>query len=160
MIRARRGGQSINHCVFDVYMQSALHAVSNAHCDATVFGHPMTHEQPKRRCIVHGESEGIQVAAWMPCFHAPWKLPSYINMSSCVALQVSLWDLDHPPAVPSVDGANDDDTSDYDGILMFAPHGDYVSALKWVGGAGAATAKLITSSWDTSVRVLDVNTGE
>lgn len=41
------------------------------------------------------------------------------------------------------------------GVLMFAPHKEYVSGLKWVG-AGSPHTRLITSSYDGSLRALDV----
>lgn len=62
--------------------------------------------------------------------------------------QVGLWDIDHTSA--------GDDSSTYDGVLLFEPHRDYVSSLKWLGPSGSA---LLTGSYDGIVRQLDVETG-
>lgn len=42
-----------------------------------------------------------------------------------------------------------------DGVLVFAPHSEYISGLKWAGGSGAGAAKLFTAAYDGSVRRLD-----
>lgn len=62
--------------------------------------------------------------------------------------QVGLWDIDHTSA--------GDDSSTYDGVLLFQPHRDYISSLKWLGPSGSA---LLTGSYDGIVRQLDVETG-
>lgn len=63
--------------------------------------------------------------------------------------QVGLWDVDHQAA--------DSDDDGFDGVLMFEPHRDYISSLKWLGPSGAA---LMTGSYDGVVRRLDVESGE
>jgi WD40 repeat protein len=66
------------------------------------------------------------------------------------SVQVGLWDIDHPPS----SGDGDSSSSSYDGVLMFEPHRDYVSSLRW-----ANLHTLISGSYDGTVRTLDVNTG-
>jgi WD40 repeat protein len=68
------------------------------------------------------------------------------------AMQVGLWDINHPAGSSN---NNDSSSSSYDGVLMFEPHRDYVSSLRW-----ANTHTLISGSYDGTVRTLDVNTGE
>lgn len=46
----------------------------------------------------------------------------------------------------------------FEGVLAAAPHRQYVSGLRWVGGAGGAV-RLLTSSYDGSVRSLDPGNG-
>lgn len=46
----------------------------------------------------------------------------------------------------------------FDGVLLTSPHYQYISGLKWAGGAAAA-AQLFTVSYDGSARALDVATG-
>jgi WD40 repeat protein len=71
----------------------------------------------------------------------------------CAALQVGLWDIDHTPTAGEDSST---DTSGYDGVLMFEPHRDYVSSMKWLGQSGSG---LLTGSYDGLVRKLDVETG-
>jgi WD40 repeat protein len=82
-------------------------------------------------------------------------------------MQVSIWDVDysasaagHAAHSSSSGGGGASSSSDYDGVSMFAPHSDYVSAMKWVGGgsSGAAT-RLLSASYDGSVRLLDTRKG-
>ncbi|DBB11441.1 hypothetical protein WJX82_009846 [Trebouxia sp. C0006] len=46
---------------------------------------------------------------------------------------------------------------DDDGVLELAPHYQYISGLRWAGGRGNC-AKLVTASYDGSVRMLDPST--
>lgn len=84
-------------------------------------------------------------------------------MTLC-CLQVSIWDVDYTAANSSssntVAGAGSSSSSDYDGVSMFAPHSDYVSAMKWVGGGSSGSAtQLLSASYDGSVRLLDLQKG-
>lgn len=54
-----------------------------------------------------------------------------------------MWDVDAPPG------------SSCDGVAAFAPHSDYVSSLAWLDGG----ARLLSSSYDGTVRRLDVCSG-
>lgn len=76
----------------------------------------------------------------MSCSHAPLPCP-----------QVGLWDINH-----SAEPDSSSDSSGYDGVLMFEPHRDYISSMKWLGPTGAG---LLTGSYDGIVRRLDVDTG-
>jgi len=67
--------------------------------------------------------------------------------------QVGLWDVDYQGGD---DGSGGGDGGGYDGVLMFEPHSDYISSLKWLGPSGQA---LLTGSYDGLVRRLDVATG-
>jgi WD40 repeat protein len=84
-------------------------------------------------------------------------------MTLC-CLQVSIWDVDYTAANSSSsnNGAgSSSSSSDYDGVSMFAPHSDYVSAMKWVGGGSSGSAtQLLSASYDGSVRLLDTQKGE
>lgn len=71
------------------------------------------------------------------------------------AMQVGLWDIDHTAAA-GADDSTDTNSSGYDGVLMFAPHRDYVSSMRWLGQSGTG---LLTGSYDGLVRKLDVETG-
>ncbi|WIA35857.1 hypothetical protein OEZ86_004241 [Tetradesmus obliquus] len=68
--------------------------------------------------------------------------------------KVGLWDIDHPVDSSSSDSSSSSSSSSYDGILMFEPHRDYVSSLRWTN-----PHTLISGSYDGTVRTLDVNTG-
>ncbi len=76
--------------------------------------------------------------------------PSYHPTLQPTTKQVSLWDVDHTPV------AEDDDT---DGVLSFAVHAQFVSALHWAGGSSSSSAKLYTSSYDGTIRILDPGAG-
>lgn len=69
---------------------------------------------------------------------------------------MGLWDVDFKADDGSDGGTASSSSGDYDGVLMFEPHRDYISSLKWLGPSGAA---LLTSSYDGTVRRLDVDTG-
>jgi WD40 repeat protein len=74
--------------------------------------------------------------------------------------QVALWAVDYSPDgdAGSSSGAPDGgEGEDFVGVVKFSPHSEYVSALAWLGrGRGA---KLLSSSYDGSVRLLDVEKG-
>lgn len=74
----------------------------------------------------------------------------------CLRLQVGLWDINHTAAEGTSSDSDNNNSSSYDGVLMFEPHRDYVSSLKWLGPSGAG---LLTGSYDGLVRKLDVETG-
>ncbi|EFJ46944.1 hypothetical protein VOLCADRAFT_117976 [Volvox carteri f. nagariensis] len=62
--------------------------------------------------------------------------------------KVSLWDVDVEAGGPAEKTA---------GILMFQPHSEYVSGLRWLGrDAAVGPCRLITTSYDGSVRALDL----
>ncbi|EFJ47054.1 RWP-RK domain-containing transcription factor [Volvox carteri f. nagariensis] len=62
--------------------------------------------------------------------------------------KVSLWDVDVEAGGPAEKTA---------GVLMFQPHSEYVSGLRWLGReAAVGPCRLITTSYDGSVRALDL----
>jgi WD40 repeat protein len=70
-----------------------------------------------------------------------------------------VWDINHTASkVDDQDGGSSGSSSSsgYDGVLMFEPHRDYVSSMKWLGPSGQG---LLTGSYDGVVRRLDVETG-
>ncbi|KAG2436241.1 hypothetical protein HXX76_006552 [Chlamydomonas incerta] len=65
--------------------------------------------------------------------------------------RVSMWDVDSDESGPA---------AETDGVLMFAPHGEYVSGMRWLGRQAAVGAnRLITASYDGSLRALDLGDG-
>ena len=82
-------------------------------------------------------------------------------------LQISIWDVNYDSAAVAAAGtsgtsagaASDDgsDTDPFDGVAMFAPHHQYISGMRWLGSKGE---QLLSCSYDGSVRVLDIATGE
>lgn len=87
-------------------------------------------------------TQGVSCLAFHPSSSKP------IIAAADKSGKVGLWDVDHPSA--------GDDSSAYDGVLLFEPHRDYVSSMKWLGPSGSA---LLTGSYDGIVRQLDVETG-
>ncbi|KAK9799849.1 hypothetical protein WJX73_009741 [Symbiochloris irregularis] len=72
---------------------------------------------------------------------------------------VGLWNVDHIiQSDDNGDNVDDDDAAD-DGVLEFQPHYSYVSGLRWIGGLGSS-ARLVTCSYDGSVRSLDLEKGQ
>ncbi|PNH10915.1 WD repeat domain-containing protein [Tetrabaena socialis] len=61
--------------------------------------------------------------------------------------RVSLWD---------VEGQESGAAADTDGVLMFSPHGEYVSGMRWLGReAAVGPCRLITASYDGSLRKIN-----
>lgn len=57
----------------------------------------------------------------------------------------------------SVELPEEDEDSEYDGMLAFRTHYEYISGLKWAGGGSAPS--LMTCAYDGSVRQLDLEKG-
>ncbi|GBF91590.1 hypothetical protein Rsub_04330 [Raphidocelis subcapitata] len=101
---------------------------------------------------------GTTCVAWHPC-SGSWPLVA----SSDKGGRVALWAVDYSPDAADGGGADGgkaegDGGGGFDGVLSFAPHTEYVSALAWLGRGGGA--KLMSASYDGSARLLDAEKGE
>jgi hypothetical protein len=105
--------------------------------------------------------QGTTCVAWHPASGA-----RPIVAASDKSGQVALWCVDYDGGGGGGGGGGGDggggDVEDgegagCDGILVFGAHREYVSAMRWVGRGAAA--RLLSASYDGSVRLLDVEKG-
>ncbi|GFR49809.1 hypothetical protein Agub_g11749 [Astrephomene gubernaculifera] len=94
------------------------------------------------RDVAKVTKDGITHLCWLPGSER-------LLLAACdKAGKVSLWD---------VDVAEESAAAETDGVFMFTPHGEYVSGMRWLGrGAAVGPSRLITASYDGSLRALDL----
>lgn len=62
--------------------------------------------------------------------------------------RISLWHVDEEAGGPA---------AEHDGVLMFAPHNEYVSGLQWLGpDAAVGPSRLVSVAYDGGMRALDL----
>eukprot|EP00198_Chlamydomonas_reinhardtii_P010358 XP_001699695.1 predicted protein [Chlamydomonas reinhardtii] len=92
--------------------------------------------------------DGVTHLVWLPSGGADERL---LLAAADKGGRVSMWDVDGDESGPA---------AETDGVLMFAPHGEYVSGMRWLGREAAVGAnRLVTASYDGSLRALDLGDG-
>ncbi|GLC55664.1 hypothetical protein PLESTB_001012300 [Pleodorina starrii] len=94
------------------------------------------------RDVAKVTKDGVTHLAWLPGSER------LMLAAADKAGKVSLWD---------VDVGEDGPAADTDGVLMFTPHSEYVSGMRWLGReAAVGPCRLITAAYDGSLRALDL----
>ncbi|KXZ50254.1 hypothetical protein GPECTOR_17g892 [Gonium pectorale] len=94
------------------------------------------------RDVAKVTKDGVTHLAWLP------GSDRILLAAADKSGKVALWD---------VDGGEDGPAADSDGVLLFSPHGEYVSGLRWLGrDAAVGPCRLITAAYDGSLRALDL----
>jgi len=99
---------------------------------------------------------GTTCVSWHPC-----SAQHPLIAASDKTGQVALWSVDYQSereGSSTAEEGGEGQGGTFEGIVRFEAHRQYVSAMRWVGsGLGA---KLMSASYDGSVRLLDVEKGE
>ncbi|GLI61161.1 hypothetical protein VaNZ11_003447 [Volvox africanus] len=95
-----------------------------------------------QRDVAKVTKDGVTHMAWLP------GCERLLLAAADKAGRVSLW---------NVDAAESGPAEETDGVLMFSPHSEYISGMRWLGREAAiGPCRLISASYDGSFRALDL----